>query len=243
MTHHRRFALAALLPCLLLSWTAAAQAPAADPRVEIAKRLEVDIEAVRPSPVPGLFEVASGMEVGYVSADGRFYIDGDVFDMATRANLTEQRRQSTRSTLVKAIRDEDTIVFSPKGYQHTITIFTDIDCGYCRTLHREMAELNRLGVRVRYLMYPRGGPGSESWAKAEAVWCSADRPDALTRAKAGETITARKCQSQVEKHYALGRDLGIRGTPGIITGRGDYIGGYLPAPQLLERLRQLEQRS
>jgi thiol:disulfide interchange protein DsbC len=106
-----------------------------------------------------------------------------------------------------------------------------------------MAELNRLGVRVRYLMYPRGGPGSESWAKAEAVWCSADRRDALTRAKAGETVTARKCQSQVEKHYALGRDLGIRGTPGIITDRGDYIGGYLPAPQLLERLRQLEQRS
>jgi thiol:disulfide interchange protein DsbC len=135
MTHHCRFALAALLPCLLLSWAAAAQAPAADPRAEIAKRLEVDIEAVRPSPVPGLFEVASGMEVGYVSADGRFYIDGDVFDMATRANLTEQRRQSARSTLVKAIRDEDTIVFSrrratstPSPSSRTSTAVTAARC-------------------------------------------------------------------------------------------------------------------
>jgi thiol:disulfide interchange protein DsbC len=231
------------LCCLAVPLSAAAEAPGADIRAEIARKLEVNVEDVRPSPVPGLYEVVSGMEVGYVSADGRFYIDGDVFDINSRANLTENRRQGARAALIKDIRDDQSIVFSPKGYKYTVNVFTDIDCGYCRTLHAEVAELNRLGVRVRYLMYPRGGPGSESWAKAEAVWCSADRNDALTRAKRGEQITARKCDTPVARQYDLGRELGIRGTPGIITERGDYIPGYLPAPKLVERLRQLEQGS
>jgi thiol:disulfide interchange protein DsbC len=230
-------------PLIALPALAVAQAPAADIRAEIARKLEVGVEDVRPSPVPGLYEVSSGMEVGYVSADGRFYIDGDVFDMATRANLTENRRQSSRAALIKGVRDDQTIVFSPKGYKYTVNVFTDIDCGYCRTLHAEIAELNRLGVRVRYLLYPRNGPGSESWAKAEAVWCSADRNDALTRAKRGEQVTAAKCATPVARQYELGRELGIRGTPGIVTERGDYIPGYLPAPRLVERLRQLEQGS
>ena len=233
-----------LFPCLLAApLVAAAQAPAGDIRAEIAKKLEVSVDDVRPSPVPGLFEVSSGMEVGYVSADGRFYIDGDVFDIATRANLTENRRQASRAAIIKGVRDDQAIVFSPKGYKHTVNVFTDIDCGYCRTMHAEIDELNRLGVRVRYLMYPRSGPGSESWAKAEAVWCSANRNDALTRAKRGEQVTAARCSTPLARHFELGRELGIRGTPGIITDRGDYIPGYLPAARLVERLRQLEQGS
>jgi thiol:disulfide interchange protein DsbC len=228
---------------IALPLSAAAQAPAADVRAEIAKKLEVKVEDVRPSAVPGLYEVSSGMDIGYVSADGRFYIDGDVFDITTRANLTENRRQGARAALIKGVKDEEAIVFSPKGYKYTVNVFTDVDCGYCRHLHAEIGELNRLGVRVRYLMYPRGGPGTESWAKAEAVWCSADRNDALTRAKRGEAITAAKCTTPVARQFELGRELGIRGTPGIITERGDYIPGYLPAPRLLERLQQLERGS
>jgi thiol:disulfide interchange protein DsbC len=100
----------------------------------------------------------------------------------------------------------------------------DIDCTYCRRLP-EISELNRLGIRVRYLMYPRNGPGTEAWRKAEAVWCSADRHDALTRAKRGETIKPGKCETPIAAHYALGQRLGIQGTPGIITDRGEYLAG------------------
>ena len=171
--------------------------------------------------------------------DGRFYIDGDVFDMDSRANLTEARRQSSRVALIRAVRDDQAIVFSPKGYLYTINVFTDIDCTYCRKLHSEIAELNRLGVRVRYLMYPRSGPGSEAWQKAESVWCSPDRNDALTRAKRGEAVEPRSCENPVAAQYELGRELGIRGTPGIITDNGEYITGYLPAPRLVEHLKAL----
>lgn len=232
-----------VLPLSLLLGVVAAACGAApageDVRAEIAKRLEIKVEDVQPSQVPGLFEVASGTEVGYVSTDGRFYFNGDIFDMETRENLTERRRGEARLALVAAQKDEDAIVFGPADARHTITIFTDIDCGYCRKLHSEIDELNELGVRVRYLMYPRSGPGGESWKKAESVWCNADRNGALTRAKLGEEVAPMTCDNPVQAQYDLGREMGIRGTPGIITDTGALIAGYLPAPRLAAELDRL----
>jgi thiol:disulfide interchange protein DsbC len=228
-----------LAACLALAGTvkAAPQAapPAAKPdtRAEIAKRLEIQVENVRPSPVAGLFEVTSGAEVGYVSTDGRFYINGDVFDMGSKQNLTEDRRKEGRLALMARISDADAIVFAPKtAARHTVTVFTDVDCVHCRRMHNEMAELNRLGIRVRYLMFPRGGPGSDTWQKAEAVWCSDDRAEALTRAKRGEKVEAKRCETPVAAHYELGRQLGITGTPGLITDRGEFLPGYANAAYL-----------
>jgi thiol:disulfide interchange protein DsbC len=210
------------------------QAEAApDARAEIAKRLEIKVEDVQPSPIAGLYEVRSGAEVGYVSTDGRFYVDGDVFDMASKHNLTEDVRRKGRLALISTIKDSDAIVFEPKGaVKHTVTVFTDVDCVHCRHMHSEIAELNDRGIRVRYLMFPRGGPGSESWDKAVAVWCSADRKDALTRAKRGEKIAAGKCTTPVAAEYELGRKVGVTGTPGIVTETGEFVAGYATAAYL-----------
>lgn len=230
-----------LSACLLPVAVAGAQA--ADKRAEIARRLDIKVDEVRPAPVKGLYEVAAGSEVGYVSVDGRYYIDGDVFDMETRDNLTEQRRRQARVALLKGIPDAEAVVFAPSGAtRHTITVFTDIDCSYCRKLHSEIDELNKLGVKVRYLAFPRSGPGTESWTKAESVWCSMNRRDALTRAKRGEAVTAAKCANPVDRQWQLAREIGIRGTPGILTADGDYLAGYLPAPRLLEYLDNPQRR-
>lgn len=208
-------------------------------KAQIAKRLEVKVEDIRPSPIEGLYEVRSGAEVGYVSTDGRYYVNGDVFDIASKANLTEDVRKKGRMALLGSIKDQDAIVFAPKGAaRHTVTVFTDVDCVHCRRMHSEIAELNRLGVRVRYLMYPRGGPGSDSWKKAEAVWCSADRKDALTRAKKGEKVAARDCDAPVATQYELGRSLGVNGTPGIFTDKGEYLAGYANAAYLAAYLAE-----
>jgi thiol:disulfide interchange protein DsbC len=235
VAHSIRSLIASAAALLLLSASAASQAPAkGDVRAEIARRLEISVEDVRPSPVEGLYEVRSGAEVGYVSTDGRFYVDGDVFEMQSKKNLTEASRQQGRRALLAQVDDKDAIIFGPAGTpRRSLTVFTDVDCAYCRRLHQEIGELNRLGIRVRYVFYPRGGPGTESWKKAEAVWCSADRKDALTRAKRGETLKAAgNCATPVAAQYALGRQLGIQGTPGIFTEQGEYLAGYLPAAQL-----------
>ncbi|HLG53013.1 MAG TPA: DsbC family protein [Steroidobacteraceae bacterium] len=224
---------------LLLALPAASTEPAAKPdaRAEIARRLDVKLEDIQPSPIAGLYEVRSGTEVGYVSLDGRFYVDGDIFEMESRDNLTEHRRKAGRLSLLARVSDADAIVFAPSGaIRHTLTVFTDVDCTYCRRMHLEMAELNRLGIRIRYLFYPRSGPDTDSWRKAESVWCSADRRDALTRAKRGEAIKAQSCEAPIAEQYALGREMGIRGTPGIITDQGEYVAGYMPAAQLAEYL-------
>jgi thiol:disulfide interchange protein DsbC len=241
--------LTALAACVLIAaGIAAGQAskpdakpePKADDlRAQIAKRLEIKVEDVRPSPIAGLYEVRAGTEVGYVSSDGRYYVDGDVFDMTSRQNLTEDVRRKGRLEVLAGIKDQDAIVFAPKAAaQHTVTVFTDVDCVHCRRMHTEIAELNRLGIRVRYLMFPRGGPGSDAWAKAETVWCSADRRDALTRAKKGEKLQAGRCETPIAAQYELGRQLGVNGTPGIFTDKGEYLPGYASAAYLAAHLAE-----
>ena len=130
-------------------------------------------------------------------------------------------------------------MFSPKGeVEHTVTVFTDVDCVYCRQMHQEIGELNRHGIRVRYLMFPRGGPDTESWGKAQSVWCSADRKDALTRAKRGEKLAPGRCETPIAAQYELGRKLGISGTPGIITETGEFLAGYASAAYLAAYLAE-----
>jgi thiol:disulfide interchange protein DsbC len=238
-----------VLAALALAGAAQAAPPAQSPpaardgsaeiRAQIAKRLEIRVEDVQPSPIAGLYEVRSGAEVGYVSTDGRFYVDGDVFDMTSKHNLTEETRKKGRLALLAGVKDADAIVFDAKGpVRHTVTVFTDVDCVHCRHMHSEIAELNRLGIRVRYLMFPRGGPGTESWRKAESVWCAADRKDALTRAKRGEALAPGKCETSVAAQYELGRQMGVTGTPGIVTETGEFLAGYANAAYLAAYLAE-----
>jgi thiol:disulfide interchange protein DsbC len=230
---------------LSLSAVSAIQAPAengaddAKLRATLAKKVPgAKAEDVRASPIPGLYEVALGSSIAYVSADGRYLISGDLYEVQSRTNLTEARRTDTRMKALASVSEDDMIVFTPTvPVKHTITVFTDVDCGYCRKLHSEIAELNKLGIRVRYMAFPRSGPGTESWAKAEAVWCAKDRKEALTRAKQGQEIKAAKCgTTPVAREFAMGEDLGVNGTPAIITDKGDYLGGYLPPKKLLAYL-------
>jgi thiol:disulfide interchange protein DsbC len=227
---------------------AAAQIPqagqTADPRVALLKRLPAGakLEDLRPSPIPGIYEFMQGADISYLTADGKYFLDGNLYDMDSRENLTEAQRTHARVALISAVPESQMLIFSPKNPQYTITVFTDVDCAYCRKLHSEMAELNRLGIRVRYMFYPRTGPNTESWKKAEAVWCSANRNDALTRAKAGAQLDLTKvcAGTPVAREYALGQSIGVHGTPAIVTENGDFIAGYMPPHELVQEIKDLQ---
>ncbi|MCC5794546.1 MAG: DsbC family protein [Chromatiales bacterium] len=227
---------------LLVAWLALACLPSLVLADEAAERVAglfpgVGVANVRPAPLPGFFEVRVGTQIFYVTEDARFLIQGELYDVETTENLTASRRASVRLDAIEEMGEPTMVVFAPDSWSHTITVFTDIDCGYCRRLQREIADYMALGIRVRYLFFPRSGPGTESWTKAEQVWCSPDRLDAMTRSKAGQRLTASACNpNPVEAHFELGRDLGIRGTPALITDSGELIPGYLPAAELLRRL-------
>jgi thiol:disulfide interchange protein DsbC len=220
--------------------SASAPAAKADPRQEILKKIDgLKLEDVRISPVTGVYEITRGAEINYASSDGRYVIIGDMIDLDNDANLSENRRRAIRQRLIDTVPESEMLVFSPKNPKYTITVFTDIDCGYCRRLHSQIAEYNRLGVRVRYLFFPRTGPNTDSWHKAESVWCAPNRNDALTRAKNGEEIKSPACPANaiVARDYELGHKLQVEGTPAIFLASGEMLGGYAPPSQLLQYLK------
>jgi thiol:disulfide interchange protein DsbC len=226
---------------------APASSPAGKPgdtRAQIAKKLEgLKVEDVRISPVTGVYEITRGSDVSYVSSDGRYAIVGDMIDLDSDANLSENRRRGIRQRLIETVPENEMLVFSPKDPKYTITVFTDIDCGYCRKLHSQIAEYNRLGIRVRYLFFPRTGPDTESWHKAEAVWCSSNRNEALTKAKKGEDIESKDCGANniVARDYELGQKLSVDGTPAIFLSTGEMLPGYAPPGQLVKYLKTGQQ--
>jgi thiol:disulfide interchange protein DsbC len=245
------FMLRALAISALLLYSAAFATPAAtaeqaaqDPRMALLKLLPggSKLDDLRPSPIPGIYEFVQGAEVSYLTADGKYFIDGNLYDMHSRDNLTEALRTRARVALINAVPESEMLIFSPPNPKYTITVFTDVDCAYCRKLHSEMAELNRLGVRVRYMFYPRTGPGTESWRKAEVVWCSTNRNDALTRAKTGAALDMNKTcgATPVAREYDLAQSIGVRGTPAIMTENGDYISGYMPPRELVEQIKEYQ---
>lgn len=193
-------------------------------------------DSVRPGPMEGYYELAFGARVVYVSADGRYLLLGQVFDTQAMANLTEQRREALRLEMLAATGRDTMIRFAPDDPKHEVYVFTDTHCGYCRKLHDEVPELNELGVAVNYLAYPAISPRSRP--DAVSVWCADDQQQAMTRAKAGESIDDRQCDNPVDAHFALGKDLGVRGTPAIITDSGEMLPGYVPARQLVRQLDQ-----
>ena len=196
-------------------------------------------DSVAPSAIPGLYEVVIGGQVLYLSEDGRFVVQGDILDLGSRANLTDQRRGGLRGKAIAAVGENNMVVFGPQGpVKHTVTVFTDIDCGYCRKMHSQMADYNKEGIKIRYLLYPREGIGSESYDKAVSVWCAADRQDAMTKAKRGENVEKKTCDNPVTAQYELGQKLGVRGTPSLILENGDLLPGYVPPTQLAQLLAE-----
>ena len=212
----------------------------ADVRARIVAKLPgAQASDVAVSPIPGLYEVTMGGLIAYVSSDGKYLLSGNVYDLDTQVNLTASRRNSARAKALAAASESNMIVFGPANAKMTVTVFTDIDCGYCRKFHSQIADVNKAGVRVRYMFFPRTGPATESWTKAEQVWCAADRREALTRAKKGDTFKGKSCgDAAVKSQYELGSDLGVEGTPAIFTQNGDYVGGYLAPAELVQAIQE-----
>jgi len=201
-------------------------------------------DSVAPTAIPGLYEVVLGGQVLYLSEDGRFVIQGDLLELASRDNLTEKRRGEMRGKAIDAVGEDKMVVFAPEGpTKHTVTVFTDIDCGYCRKMHTQMTAYNKEGIKIRYLWFPREGIGSESFNKAVAVWCADDRRDAMTKAKRGENLERKTCDNPVQAEYELGQKLGVRGTPSMILESGEMIPGYVPPTQLAQMLAEQKGKS
>jgi thiol:disulfide interchange protein DsbC len=201
-----------------------------------ALRPGIPIEQVRETPLAGIYALElQGGTVFYGTADGRYLFAGDMYELTETnlVNLAESGRTAKRQALMAKVTPEEMVVFSPEGEtKASISVFTDVDCGYCQKLHLEVPKLNEMGIEVRYLAYPRAGVGSQSYQKIVSAWCSADRNTAITRLKARQTIPTLTCQNPVASQLDLGREVGVTGTPAIVLEDGRLLPGYMPAEQL-----------
>jgi thiol:disulfide interchange protein DsbC len=200
---------------------------------------EVQPQSIERAPVPGIYEVVFEGQVFYLSEDGHYALQGQLVDLTTRTNLTEERLKGMRAVALNAIDEQNMIVFGPKQAKHTVNVFTDIDCGYCRQLHQQVDAYNELGIKIRYLASPRAGIGSSSYDKAVQVWCAKDRQQAITQAKAGKAVEGTsECENPVADQFELGQSLGVNATPTLILEDGAVLPGFIRPQALANFLEQ-----
>ncbi|QSX79691.1 DsbC family protein [Agrilutibacter solisilvae] len=213
--------------------------------IEAVRRLnpKIVVDRVGPSPMKGFQEVVVQGQMAYVSDDGRYLFlpgpQGALYDTVEQTNVSELSMARTRKELLKTVPVSERIVFAPANPKHTVAVFTDVECGYCKKFHSEIAEYNRQGIAVQYLAFPRMGLGSEDHKKMISVWCSSDRRKALTNAKAEVAIPSKDCKNSVTMQYDVGQRAGLTGTPMIIAEDGTTVGGYLPPAELRQALDKL----
>ncbi len=195
-------------------------------------------DSLKASVFPGMYEAVFGTQILYVSSNGRYLLEGDLFDLKNRANLTEKLRQAGRAKAINDIDPKSMIVFAAENPKYVVSAFTDIDCGYCRKMHSQIDEYNKLGITMRYLSYPRSGVDTESYYKAVSVWCADDRKAAMTEAKSGKTPPRRECDNPVKEHMAAAAVVGVTGTPTLVLENGRVIPGYVEPARLLQILQQ-----
>lgn len=204
---------------------------------------QAQAESIKPAAMPGMYEAVFGPQIIYISGDGRFMFEGDLYDLKNRMNLTETKRSVGRAKTVHDMDEKTMVVFSPAAdkVKYTITAFTDIDCGYCRKMHTQMKEYNDLGIAFRYMAYPRSGVDTPSYFKAVSVWCAGDRQAAMTKAKAGENLAKADCETPIKAHMDAAKLVGVTGTPTMVLENGRVIPGYVEPKRLIQILDQMKE--
>lgn len=229
---------------LLVGWATIATADDASIKSGLGNFIPPEqIESIKATDIKGLYEVTAGQNLIYVTEDGKYLLHGTLIETATKKNLTEEamkvveaKQVGVRKAAMDKVDEKTMIVFKPKTSKYMVSVFTDIDCGYCRKLHSEIDQYLAQGITVRYMFFPRAGKGSDSYKKAVSVWCASDRQKALTAAKKGEKLDSKTCDNPVDQHMALGESFGMSGTPMIVTQKGNVLPGYVPADKLAEYL-------
>jgi thiol:disulfide interchange protein DsbC len=208
--------------------------------IETASQNQLQIVGITETPLSNIYRVElSTGEMLYADAAGDYLFAGDMYKTSAAGlmNLSAGTRSERTVELIAAVPEDEMIIFTPEtATLATITVFTDVDCTYCRKLHGDIEALLARGVQIRYMAYPRGGASADSYDKMISVWCSDDRHKSLAQAKNGQNLPKRVCENPVLKHHAMGNQLGITGTPALVMPDGTLVPGYRDVDRLTAML-------
>ena len=225
-----------LLTALLISASATAMASDAEIKSKLQALGAKNIE-VKDSPVKGLKTAVTDQGILYVSENGQYVLQGKMYELTNKGPVDVAGK--LLADKVNALKNE-MIIYPAKNEKYVVTVFMDITCHYCHILHQQLKEYNDLGITVRYLAFPRAGM-NETARQMEAIWTSKDPVFALNEAEKGNLPKELKAPNIVKRHYDLGVQLGVQGTPSIVTSTGELIGGYLKPKDLLAALKESAQ--
>lgn len=205
---------------------------------------KVQIESIRPSPIPGFYQVIASGQLVYVSADGKYMFTGNLIDLASKKDMSDLLWADFRKAQLDKLPASDRIVFAPAKPRYKVAVFTDVNCGYCRALHQHVDDFNKAGIALEYIAWPRegvlstAGNPTPTYTEMVSVWCAADRKAAFSAAKEGKQPKAASCTNPVKSEFDLGVRLGVTGTPTIVAEDGTVLGGYMTPDQLLQALQK-----
>jgi thiol:disulfide interchange protein DsbC len=207
-------------------------------RSKLTNMLGLKVNTIADAPLPGLVQVTTDRGLFYVSDDAKYLVQAHIYNIDK--GMRDETEAALASLRVKGADEfaSSSITYKAKDEKYVISVFTDITCGYCRKLHNEVGALNDAGVTVQYLAFPRAGINSEVYQDMVSVWCADDPNDALTSAKNGGAVTAARCENKVAEQYMFGKTVGVTGTPNIVLPNGEVIPGYLPATQIVSKLKR-----
>ncbi|HHE9431781.1 bifunctional protein-disulfide isomerase/oxidoreductase DsbC [Haemophilus influenzae] len=194
--------------------------------------------AIKSSPISGIKTAVTDQGIFYVSEDGKYLFEGKLYELTNNGAVDVAGKILVDK--LNSYKDE-MIVYPAKNEKHVVTVFMDITCHYCHLLHQQLKEYNDLGITVRYLAFPRAGMNNQTAKQMEAIWTAKDPVFALNEAEKGNLPKEVKTPNIVKKHYELGIQFGVRGTPSIVTSTGELIGGYLKPADLLRALEETAQ--
>ncbi|RZF50018.1 DsbC family protein [Acinetobacter halotolerans] len=205
-----------------------------------AANINAKIVSIQKTEVPNLFWInLEGMGSVYATSDGQYIIQGDVIRLGDKQlhNVSEALQATENKKHLASLKNEDLIVYPAKGgkAKHIIYVFTDSSCPYCHRLHENIPAINEKGIEVRYIAWPRG---DQFMPTMQAIWCSKDRKAAFDQAIQGLPVSAAECKNPVSEQYQLGLNMGVNGTPAIYNVDGEYLGGYMTADEIAQRLNK-----
>tara|TARA_Y100001935_G_scaffold13683_1_gene10432 strand:- start:298 stop:999 length:702 start_codon:yes stop_codon:yes gene_type:complete len=171
----------------------------------------------------------------YVLPNTEYIILGDILSLkgGRPENETEKDKGRLRLKMLANLDQDSFIKFKSNNENSVLTVFTDVECTYCRKFHSEIDEYLANGVSINYLAFPRTGIDSSSYEKMVSAWCSNEKKESITNLKNDVDIEMTNCENPVENHFEIGRRIGVTGTPAIVTQTGLLLPGYIPANELI----------
>jgi thiol:disulfide interchange protein DsbC len=234
-----------VLACLALAGPA--RAAEVDPVTRIEAALKTAYPAtsfrdIRPTPLPGIYEVTMGRNLAYVGSDARHFLFGHLYDMREQRDLTADRLEAARRIDFASLPLADAITSVRGDGARVLAVFSDPDCPYCRKLEQELAKLDNVSVHT--FLYPLAELHPQARSRAIAVWCAPDRAAAWKALMLeGKAPPAAECAHPIDRNIELARRLGVEGTPALFDVRGRHLAGAAPARRIEDFLGEGERKA